>query len=84
MIGWQNSNIKGLSLSYMIHELHMEDDYKATTKKKGKLKFKIKEVLISLKVYKDNSSIFYNAFELCLSNSDRVLQRCEETNLILH
>ena len=51
----------------------MKDSYKATTKKESGVKFKMKEILISPKVYKDNFSIFNSAFELCLSNLDRVI-----------
>lgn len=79
---WKNSTIEGLSLSNVVHKLYMKDSYRATKMKERGVKFKMKEILISPKVCKDNSSIFYNAFELCLSNLDRVLQRCEETNLI--
>ena len=32
----------------------------------------------------DDFSIFGDPFELCLSNLDRVLKRCEEANLILN
>ena len=62
----------------------MKDGYRATTKEKRRLNSKITEILISPKVCKDNFSIYGNTFELYLSNLDRVLQRCEETNLILH
>ena len=68
----------------MVYKLHMEDSCRATTKKERRPNFKMKEILISPKVCKDNFSIFYNDFKLWLSNLDRVLQRCEETNLILH
>ena len=84
VIGWQNSDIERLSLSNVVHNLHMKDSCKAITKKEREVKFKMKEIFISPKVCKDNFSIFNNAFELCLSNLDRVLQRYEKTNLILH
>ena len=78
MIGWQNFDIEGLNHSNLTHKLHM------TTKKERGVKFKMKEILISPKVCKDNFSIFDSTFELCLSNLNRVIQRYEETNLILH
>ena len=84
VIGWKNSNIKRFSLSNVVHKLHIEDNCRAITKKERGVKFKMKEILISPKVCKDDFSIFDNTFELCLSNLDRVLQRCEKTNLILH
>ena len=35
-------------------------------------------------VFKDDFSIHGSSFDDCLSNLDRVLQRCEETNLVLN
>ena len=35
-------------------------------------------------VYMDKFSIYGSSFDDCLSNLDRVLQRCEETNLVLN
>ena len=32
----------------------------------------------------DDFSVYGSSFDDCLSNLDRVLQRCEETNLVLH
>ena len=32
----------------------------------------------------DDFSVFGDSFELCLSNLDRVLKRCEEANLVLY
>ena len=37
-----------------------------------------------MEVFMDDFSIFGDSFELCLSNLDRVLKRCEEANLILN
>ena len=62
VIGWKNSNAERLSLSNMVHKLHMEDSCRATTKKERGLKFKMKEIFISPKVYKDNFYIFDNDF----------------------
>ena len=35
-------------------------------------------------VFKDDFSVYRTSFDDCLSNLDRVLQRCEETNLVLN
>jgi len=35
-------------------------------------------------VFMYDFSVFGESFELCLSNLDRVLVRCEETNLVLN
>ena len=56
VIKWQNSDTEGLNHSNLTHKLHM------TTKKERGVKFKMKEIFISPKVCKDNSSIIDNAF----------------------
>ena len=35
-------------------------------------------------VFMDDSSVYGKSFDVCLSNHDRVLQRCEQTNLVLN
>ena len=35
-------------------------------------------------VFMENFSVYGSSFDDCLSNLDRVLQRCEETNLVLN
>ena len=37
-----------------------------------------------MEVFMDDFSIFGDSFNLCLANLDRVLKRCEETNLVLN
>ncbi|KAK1611944.1 hypothetical protein QYE76_035617 [Lolium multiflorum] len=36
------------------------------------------------KVFMDDFSVYGNSFDNCLQNLDKVLQRCEETNLVLN
>nr|GEY11796.1 reverse transcriptase domain-containing protein [Tanacetum cinerariifolium] len=38
----------------------------------------------TMKVFMDDFSVFGNSFENCLSRSDKMLQRCEDTNLSLN
>ena len=38
----------------------------------------------SIEVFMDDFSVFGSSFECCLSNLERVLKRCEETNLVLN
>ena len=35
-------------------------------------------------VFMDDFSVFGSSFDYCLSNLERVLQRCEESNLVLN
>ena len=37
-----------------------------------------------MEVFMDDFSVYGNSFEKCLTNLDRVLARCEETNLVLN
>ena len=37
-----------------------------------------------VEVFIDDFSVYGTSFDDCLSNLDRVLQRCEETNLVLN
>ncbi|GJR97888.1 reverse transcriptase domain-containing protein [Tanacetum coccineum] len=37
-----------------------------------------------MKVFMDDFSVFGNSFDCCLANLDRMLARCEETNLVLN
>ncbi|XP_060183226.1 uncharacterized protein LOC132613199 [Lycium barbarum] len=37
-----------------------------------------------VQVFMDDFSVFGNSFKVCLQNLDRVLARCEETNLVLN
>jgi hypothetical protein len=37
-----------------------------------------------VKVFMDDFSVYGNSFDNCLYNLDKVLQRCEETNLVLN
>jgi hypothetical protein len=37
-----------------------------------------------VEVFMDNFSVYGTSFDNCLHNLDKVLQRCEETNLVLN
>ena len=37
-----------------------------------------------VEVFMDDFSVYGNSFDNCLRNLDKVLQRCEETNLVLN
>lgn len=38
----------------------------------------------SVEVFMDDFSVFGNSFDKCLSNLDKMLQRCEDANLVLN
>ncbi|GJU27659.1 putative nucleotidyltransferase, ribonuclease H [Tanacetum coccineum] len=37
-----------------------------------------------MEVFMDDFSVFHNSFDCCLANLDKMLARCEETNLVLN
>jgi len=37
-----------------------------------------------MEVFMDDFLVYGDSFDLCLKNLERVLQRCEETNLVLN
>ena len=37
-----------------------------------------------MEIFMDDFSVYGDSFDLCLANLDRVLKRCEETNLVLN
>ena len=37
-----------------------------------------------MEIFMDDFYVFGDSFDLCLANLDRVLKRCEETNLVLN
>ena len=37
-----------------------------------------------IEIFMDDFSVFGSSFDLCLTNLSKVLQRCEETNLVLN
>ena len=40
--------------------------------------------IFHVEVFMDDFSVFGESFKLCLNNLDRVLARCEKTNLVLN
>ncbi|XP_050207515.1 uncharacterized protein LOC126656933 [Mercurialis annua] len=141
-IGWQISDIRGISPSVVMHKIHLEDESKSSAQRQRRLNPNMKEVVhkeivklldariiypISdspwvspiqcvpkkrgmpfglcnaptifqlcmtsifsdmmedvMEVFMDDFSVFGDSFEGCLKNLDRVIARCEETNLVLN
>ncbi|KAK1666522.1 hypothetical protein QYE76_054681 [Lolium multiflorum] len=44
----------------------------------------VRDVEVLCEVFMDDFSVYGNSFDNCLWNLDKVLQRCEETNLVLN
>ncbi|KAK1667395.1 hypothetical protein QYE76_055554 [Lolium multiflorum] len=90
-IGYTLDDLKGISPSIFQHAINMEDDAKPVVEPQRRLIPKMKDVvrnevlrLLEAEVFMDDFSIYGNSFDSCLRNLDKVLQRCEETNLVLN
>ncbi|KAK1662502.1 hypothetical protein QYE76_050661 [Lolium multiflorum] len=90
-IGYTLDDLKGISPSICQHAINMEDDAKPVVEHQRRLIPKMKEVvrnevlkLLEAEVFMDDFSVYENSFDNCLRNLDKVLQRCEETNLVLN
>ncbi|GJV06769.1 reverse transcriptase domain-containing protein [Tanacetum coccineum] len=154
-IAWKISDIKGISPSYCMHKILMEDDYKLVIQPQRRLNPKVQDVVKNeivklldsgliypnsdrffqiliapedlektmftcpyqtfayrrmpfglcnapatfqrcmmaifhdmvedfMEVFMDDFSVFGKSFDCCLANLDRMLARCEETNLVLN
>nr|GEX50156.1 reverse transcriptase domain-containing protein [Tanacetum cinerariifolium] len=90
-LAWQLSDIKGINPEFCTHKILMEDDFKPAVQHQRMVNPKIHEV-IKKEVLKllDVGLIYrildspWNSFETCLSHLDKMIKRCEDTNLCLN
>ncbi|XP_050222544.1 uncharacterized protein LOC126672635 [Mercurialis annua] len=114
-MGWQISDIRGISPQVVMHKFHLEDESKKSTQKQRRLNPNMKEVVHKEIVKLLDAGIIYpisdsgwvspiqcvpkkggmtvvendkgeqistkTVTEWCLANLERVLKRCEDTNL---
>nr|GEX23529.1 hypothetical protein [Tanacetum cinerariifolium] len=71
-ISLKMSDIRGIRPSFCTHKILMKDDFKPDM------------VEDFMEVFKDDFLVSNNSFNYCLANLDRMLARCEETNLVLN
>ncbi|XP_035836039.1 uncharacterized protein LOC118484175 [Helianthus annuus] len=84
-IAWRLSDIKGISPAYCTHRILMEDDYKPVVQPQRCMVAIFQDMLeTSMEVFMDDFSVYGTTFDQCLSNLDRMLKRCIETNLMLN
>ncbi|GJZ21221.1 reverse transcriptase domain-containing protein [Tanacetum coccineum] len=93
-ITWKLFDIKDINPEFYTHKILMEEDYKSTVQHQRRVNPKIHDV-IKKEVEKlldagliypisDSPWVFGNSFKNCLSRVDKMLQRCEDTNLCLN
>ncbi|GKD18711.1 reverse transcriptase domain-containing protein, partial [Tanacetum coccineum] len=63
----------------------MEEDYKPVVPFQRRMMAIFHDMIKkTMEVFMDDFSVFGNSFENCLSRVDKMLQRCEDTNLCLN
>ncbi|KAK1693672.1 hypothetical protein QYE76_010369, partial [Lolium multiflorum] len=85
-IGYTLDDLKGISPAICQHAINIEDGAKPVVEHQRRLIPKMKDVVRNeiVEVFMDDFSVYGNSFDNCLRNLDKVLQRCEETNLVLN
>ncbi|KAI5022416.1 hypothetical protein ZWY2020_059146 [Hordeum vulgare] len=80
-IGYTLDDLKGISPTLCQHEIKTDPDSKPVADHQRRLNPKMKEIV---EVFMDDFSVYGSSFDDCLSNLDRVLQRCKDTNIVLN
>ncbi|GJU14544.1 reverse transcriptase domain-containing protein [Tanacetum coccineum] len=89
-IGWKISDIKGIDPRFCTHKILLEDDFKIAVQHQRRVDLKIHEVIKKEVVKLLDAGLIYpisdspDSFSSCLSHLDKMLKRCEDTNLVLN
>ncbi|GKE31503.1 hypothetical protein Tco_1450825 [Tanacetum coccineum] len=95
-IAWKMSDIKGIDPKFYTHKILMEDNVKPTVQHQRRVNPKIHEargcmmaifhdmIEETMEIFMDDFSVFGDSFSSCLSHLDKMLKRCEDTNLVLN
>ncbi|GJS48752.1 reverse transcriptase domain-containing protein [Tanacetum coccineum] len=90
-MAWKLFDIKGINPEFCTHKILMEEDYKPAVQHQRRGTFQRCMMAIfhdmiekTMEVFMDDFSVFGNSFGNCLSRVDKMLQRCEDTNLCLN
>nr|GEY63504.1 reverse transcriptase domain-containing protein [Tanacetum cinerariifolium] len=74
-IAWKISDIKGIDPRFCTQKILMEDDFKPAVQHQRRE---------TVEVFMDDFLVFRDSFSSCLSHLDKMLKRCEDTNLVLN
>nr|GEU28771.1 hypothetical protein [Tanacetum cinerariifolium] len=98
-IAWKLSDIKGIDPEFCTHKILMEEDFEPAVQHQRRVNPKIHDVIKqercmmaifhdmiekAMEVFMDDFSVFENSFQSCLSHLEKMLKRCEDTNLCLN
>nr|GEV87187.1 reverse transcriptase domain-containing protein [Tanacetum cinerariifolium]GEV89151.1 reverse transcriptase domain-containing protein [Tanacetum cinerariifolium] len=86
-IAWKLSDIKGINPKFYTHKILMEDDFEPAVQHQRRVNPKIHDVIKkekTMEVFMDDFLVFRNSFRTCLSYLEKMLKRCEDTNLCLN
>nr|GEY66421.1 DNA-directed DNA polymerase [Tanacetum cinerariifolium] len=98
-IAWKLSDIKGIDPEFCTHKILMEEDFEPAVQHQRRVNPKIHDVIKpercmmaifhdmiekTMEVFMDDFLVFRNSFQRCLSHLEKMLKRCEDTNLCLN
>nr|GEX87776.1 reverse transcriptase domain-containing protein [Tanacetum cinerariifolium] len=98
-IAWKLSDIKGIDPEFGTHKILMEEDFELAVQHQRIVNPKIHDIIKqercmmaifydmiekTMEVFMDDFSVFGNSFQSCLSHLEKMLKRCEDTNLCLN
>nr|GEU97808.1 retrovirus-related Pol polyprotein from transposon TNT 1-94 [Tanacetum cinerariifolium] len=99
-VAWKLSDIKGIDLEFFTHKILMEDDFEPAVQHQRRVNPKIHDVIKQEDQKKTTFTCPYetfayrrmpfglcnapSTFQSCLSHLERMLKRCEDTNLFLN
>ncbi|GJR64846.1 hypothetical protein Tco_0010911 [Tanacetum coccineum] len=86
-IAWKLSDIKGINPEFCTHKILMEEDYKPAVQHQRRVNPKIHDVIKKEVEKLLDAGLIYNDSDVlgnCLSRVDKMLKRCEDTNLCLN
>nr|GEW18401.1 hypothetical protein [Tanacetum cinerariifolium] len=80
-VAWKLSDIKGIDPEFCTHKILMEEDFKPTRCMMAIFHDMIEK---TIEVFMDDFLVFKNSFQSYLSHLEKMLKRCEDTNLCLN
>nr|GEX39355.1 reverse transcriptase domain-containing protein [Tanacetum cinerariifolium] len=91
-IAWKITDIKGIEQRFYTHKILMEEDYKPAIPKTKRKQLSHALMELSLTVASPSACVMLpmisrflgDSFSSCLSNLDKTLKKCEDTNLLLN